>query len=116
MNTARQAQRPAHPAAHSARNRPSVTTAWVREAQTALQDSQASASQSWVQMSGLWIKAYGDSIGTAMRLQTDLWELASSQARALLPLTHQLCTTWAWPDPLTDRSLWWAAKNWPEST
>lgn len=50
-----------------------------------------------------------------MRMQADAWRMACAQAQTAVQCTHQLLVGLGWPDPLTDRSLWWAAEHFPES-
>ena len=52
---------------------------------------------------------------SGLQIQVDSWQACMAQTQAMMRAWHQFITGMAWPDPLTDRSLWWAMANLPQS-
>lgn len=89
----------------------------AQDAQAFVAEGQQAATDAWVSMMQTWFGALGTAMNTAAQMQAEMLKLAGGEASAgLLPLMHQAFSSWALPDPMTDRSLWWAARNWPSST
>lgn len=51
----------------------------------------------------------------AIHLQLAAWQLWFEQLGCSLKVAHAIAVSEAWPDIMTDRSLWWTMKRLPVS-